>query len=145
MTAKFNSIRIVSRIHGYIYRISNGRAGRRLGTVKFLLLTTIGRRSGKKRRVPLTAISFGEKYILVASFGGSPFHPAWLLNIRKNPVVQIRIETKVEQATASIVGITDSRYEEMWGKAVFAYAGYDDYRKATSRNIPIVLITPIKS
>lgn len=144
MTAKFNSIKIISRIHGYIYRISNGRVGRRLGAVKFLLLTTIGSRSGKKRRVPLTAITYEEKYILVASFGGSPSHPDWLLNIRKNPVVQIRIETKVEQAAASIINITDPRYEEMWEKAVNAYAGYDNYRRATSRHIPIVLITPMK-
>ena len=141
MTARFKSIRIVSRIHGYIYRISNGRVGRRLGTVQFLLLTTIGSRSGKKRRVPLTAIAYEEKHILIASFGGSSFHPAWLLNIRNNPVVQIRIGTKVEQATASIIGTTDSRYDGMWEKAVAAYAGYDNYKKATSRHIPIVLIT----
>ena len=89
MDRKFKVIRIISRIHGYIYRISRGRVGKQLGTVSFLLLTTTGRKSGKKRSVPLTAVPHGAKYILVASFGGSPTPPAWLTNILQDPAVQI--------------------------------------------------------
>lgn len=143
MRGKFNLIRIVSKIHGYIYRISRGRVGKQLGTVRFLLLTTTGRRSGKKRSVPLTAIPYGAKYILVASFGGSPVHPAWLTNILQNPAVQIRIGARVKQAKASIIDTTDPGYEEMWEKAVATYGGYDNYKRVTSRHIPIVVITPL--
>ena len=142
MRGKFNLIRIVSKIHGYIYRISRGRVGKQLGKVPILLLTTTGRKSGKKRSVPLTAIPYGAKYILVASFGGSPVHPAWLINIRQNPAVHIRVGSIVKQAKASIIETTDTGYEEMWGKAIATYRGYDDYKRATSRHIPIVVITP---
>ena len=142
MISKFNLIRIFSKIHGYIYRISRGRVGKQFGAIRFLLLTTTGRKSGKKRTVPLTAITHGTKYILVASFGGSPTHPAWLTNILHNPAVQIRIGAKLKQATASIIDTTDLRYEEMWEKAVATYGGYDNYKRATSRYIPIVVITP---
>ena len=141
MRGQFNLIRIFSKIHGFIYRISRGRVGKQFGTVRFLLLTTTGRKSGKKRTVPLTAITYGAKYILVASFGGSPTHPAWLTNILQDPAVQIRIGTKVKQAKASIIDTTDPGYEEMWGKAVATYGGYDNYKKLTSRHIPIVVIT----
>ena len=142
MRSKFKLIRTISKIHGYIYRISRGRVGKQLGKVAFLLLTTTGRKSGKKRSVPLTAIPYGGKYILVASFGGSPVHPAWLINIRQNPTVHIRVGSIVKQAKASIIETTDTGYEEMWGKAIATYEGYDNYRKATSRHIPIVVITP---
>ena len=142
MRRKFKLIRTISKIHGYIYRISRGRVGKQLGKVAILLLTTTGRKSGKKRSVPLTAIPYGAKYILVASFGGSPVHPAWLINIRQNPAVHIRVGSIVKQAKASIIETTDTGYEEMWEKAIATYGGYDNYKRATSRHIPIVVITP---
>ena len=142
MRSKFKTIRIISKIHGYIYRISRGRVGKQLGKAPILLLTTTGRKSGKKRSVPLAAIPYGAKYILVASFGGSPVHPAWLINIRQNPAVNIRVGSTVKQAKASIIKTTDTGYEEMWGKAIAIYGGYENYRRSTSRHIPIVVITP---
>ena len=142
MRSRFEAIRIISKIHGYIYRISRGRVGKQFGKVAILLLTTTGRKSGKKRSVPLTAIPYGANFILVASFGGSPVHPAWLINILQNPAVHIRVGSIVKQAKASIIDTTDPGYEEMWEKAVATYGGYDNYKRATSRHIPIVVITP---
>ena len=143
MTAKFNSIRIVSRIHGYIYRISNGRAGRRLGTVKFLLLTTIGRRSGKKRRVPLTAISFGEKYILVASKGGSPKHPFWHRNLKANPTVEIQDQMEVHSMVVREV-TNPVEKKRLWNIAVEAYPPYQEYQEKTDRVIPVFIAETIE-
>ena len=142
MRGKFKAIRIFSKIHGYIYRVSRGRVGKQLGKVKFLLLTTTGRNSGTKRSVPLTAIPYGAKYLVAASFGGSPVHPAWLINIRYNPTVTIRVGSIVKQAEAFRIRTTDTEYEEMWQKAIAVTGRYDNYRKATSRPIPIVVITP---
>ena len=141
MRSAFRLIKLVSLIHRYIYQFSRGRIGRRLGEVPFLILTTTGSHSGKERRVPLAAIPYGTDYILVASFGGSPTHPAWLNNLRKNPIVQIRFGSSVKQAMASIIETTDDRYGPMWEKAVETYAGFDKYKNATSREIPIVLIS----
>lgn len=142
MISKFKAIRIVSRIHSYIYSISRGRVGKQLGKVGILLLTTTGRKSGKRRSVPLAAIPDGGNYILVASFGGSPVHPSWLINIRHNPMVDIRVGSVVKQAKASIIETTDAVYGDMWTKAVAAHNGFDDYKSATSRKIPIVVVTP---
>lgn len=142
MSIRFNLIRIISRIHGYVYSISKGRVGKRLGSQTFLLLTTVGRKSGKKRTVPLAAITHNNGYILVASFGGSPVNPAWLINIQRNPKIEFQIGAVVKQAKASIVETTNHCYEELWEKAVASYKGYNDYKKATSRHIPIVLIKP---
>ena len=142
MRSKFKAIKTISKIHGYIYRISGGRVGNQLGKVAIILLTTTGRKSGKKRSVPLTAIPYGANFILVASFGGSPVHPAWLINIRHNPDVHIRVGPIVKQAKASIIETTDTEYEGMWEKAIATYEGYANYKRATSRHIPIVVITP---
>jgi len=144
MRGKFQLIKAISKIHGYVYRISRGRLGKQFGHVEFLLLTTTGWKSGRKRSVPLTAISHGANYILIASFGGSPVHPAWLINIRKNPMALIRVGPMVKLAKCSIIETTDTAYEALWAKAVDIYTGFDNYKRSTSRDIPIVIVTPIE-
>lgn len=134
-------IRAFSKVHGYIYRVSSGKIGRRFGKIEFLLLTTIGRKSGKYRSVPLAGIRHSRGYILVASFGGNTFHPDWFLNIQQNPVVSICVGSLLTRAIASIVRTTDPGYGEVWQKAVETTKAFSNYQRATSRKIPIVLIT----
>lgn len=141
MQGKFKIIRVLSKIHGAIYSISKGRLGMRIGRLDFVFLTTVGRKSGKKRNIPLSAVPYGKDYLIVASFGGSPVEPSWLLNIRDNPVVDIRIGSVVKQVEAVIVETVDNQYKEMWAEAVANNNVYESYRKATSRQIPIVLIS----
>jgi len=141
MQFRFNLIRIISRIHGYMYSGSGGRIGKKLGNQDIILLTTIGRKSGKKRNVPLAVIRYEDKYLVIGSFGGSPVHPAWFLNIQSNPDVQIRLGSKVIKARASIIRKLDDDYEKLWNKAVNVYQGFDSYKRATDREIPIIVLT----
>ncbi len=142
MIGKFGLIRIFSKVHAYIYRISLGTLGGRMGNVEFMLLTTVGKKSAKMRSVPLAAIPHKDGYIVVASYGGSPVHPYWLDNIRNNPNVKITIGFKTKSAIACIINPTDGEYERMWTQAISTYRGFNDYKRATSRAIPIVAISP---
>ena len=137
---KSELFRIVSRIHLFVYEASGGRIGSVYGGLRFLILTTTGVKSGKKRRVPLAAVPFGDEYLVVASFGGSSMDPLWLLNIRNDPFVDVRLGRIVTRSKASIIESTDYRYKDMWAKAVSVYNGFNEYKKATTRNIPIVLL-----
>ena len=83
---------------------------------------------------------FGDEYLVVASFGGSSMDPLWLLNIRNDPFVDVRLGRTVTRSKASIIESTDYRYKDMWAKAVSVYNGFNEYKKATTRNIPIVLL-----
>lgn len=141
MKGKFHLIKVASKIHGAFYRVSKGRLGSRFGKIEFLMLTTVGRKSGRARCVPLAATHYGKGYLLVASFGGNSVDPAWLKNIRNNPEVQIRVGPMTLQARASIIEADETQYEKMWKRAVATYLGFDNYRKATSRQIPIVVVT----
>lgn len=140
MNPRFNLIRIISKIHLFLYRVSRGKVGGRFFGIEILLLTTIGYKSGRKRRVPLAAIPYYGNYLVVASFGGSPKHPAWFINITHNPNVEIRIGSITKKATTAIIESVDSRYNMMWAMAVKVTDSFDSYRKSTTRNIPIVLI-----
>ena len=65
-------------VHITRYRLTNGRIGGRfIAGSPILLLTTTGRRSGKQRTRPLAYVRDGDRFVLCASNGGSPHHPAW--------------------------------------------------------------------
>jgi deazaflavin-dependent oxidoreductase (nitroreductase family) len=140
MRTKLQLIRTFSRIHKVIYQLSNGRIASRFGKFQFLLLITTGRKSGKQRIVPLVAIPHGANYLIIASFGGSHYHPDWFLNIKQAPAVQVQIGSVWEKTRARIVERDHPDYEAMWAKAVATYKGFDGYRKLTSRLIPIVVL-----
>ena len=89
MQSKFHLIRIVSRIHQLIYQLSGGRVGTHWKGITFILLTTVGKKSGKLRRAPLAAIPYGKSYVVVASFGGSQVNPSWFANLKHNAIAQI--------------------------------------------------------
>ena len=141
MKRKQKSIRLFSRVHAYIYRISGGRIGCKLGNQVILLLSTIGIKSGKKRHVPLAAVAYGEKYIVVGSFGGSSKDPSWITNIRNNQQVGVRIGSAKWRGETSIIEASDDCYAKLWARVISVYGGFDEYRKMTSRDIPLVIIT----
>ena len=134
------TIRFISKTHEFIYRISKGRIGSRFGKLDFMLVTTMGRKTGKSRIVPLPIIMHNGDYLLVASFGGNDIHPSWLLNIRENPIVSIRIGSEIKSALATIVETADCGYLQLWKKVSSKYAGYNHYKKSTDRKIPIVVL-----
>ena len=139
---KFILIRLLSRIHRNILQLSRGRIGSQLGTVHILLLTTIGRKTGKKRSVPLAAISYGNNFIVVASFGSNPKNPGWFVNLKHNPSVTIQVGTKIQKADTWIVEAADKRYESFWTLALKTHNGFATYRRNAPRDIPLVLISP---
>jgi deazaflavin-dependent oxidoreductase (nitroreductase family) len=108
--------------------------------VPTLLLTTVGCKSGVKRR---TALIYGrdtEDYVVVASQGGKPTHPAWYLNLDADPEVEIQVFDKVVPATARTVhGAERGR---LWALMREIWPAYDEYQKKTDREIPVVVLTP---
>lgn len=132
---------LFSRLHVVLYRASGGRiAGRFRKTAPVLLLTTTGRKSGKKRTTPLLYVEESGRYIVVASVGGAPKHPAWYLNMCANPAATIQIGSRrlaVNAKTAS----AEERVR-LWALATRMYPQYDDYQAKTTREIPIVILTP---
>ncbi len=80
------------KVHVALYRAGGGRVGGRLRKgVPVLLLTTTGRKTGRRRTTPLLYVEEGDRYVVVASAGGAPSHPAWYLNLRSNPAATIQV------------------------------------------------------
>ena len=118
--------RIVTRLHPPLYRITRGRGpfGRLIG-MRFVIVETTGRRSGRHIDVPLFATPDGDRLILVASNGGHPREPAWAGNLRAIPEVTVRVgDRSVAMRARELEGDDRAR---AWSLAAAVYPGYDDY------------------
>lgn len=108
-----------------------------------LLLTTTGRRSGRPHTTALTYLTEGAHYAVVASNGGAPHHPAWYHNLRAHPEAQIQVGPIAYRVHArEAIG---AERERLWNRMVQLYAGYRGYQTRTTRQIPVVVLEPIRS
>jgi len=128
-------------VHRTLYRLTNGKFGGTMGSNRpVLLLTTTGRETGKQRTWPLVYFRDGENMVIVGSNSGQPRDPAWCHNLRSNPTTTVQIgadtiKVRAEQATS------DER-SRLWSMIVAQAPNFDEYRKKTSREIPLMILHP---
>ena len=123
---------------GYLWDASLG-GGK--GMVPTLLLTTVGRKSGKTLTLPLIFGHFGTDYVVVASKGGAPTHPAWYLNLRDNP--EVHVQVKADKFKARAYTAEGAERAGLWPKMVEIYGPYALYQTKTDRQIPVVVLKRI--
>src|SRR5271163_1548412 len=97
------AFRTTLRVHQFLYERTDGRTGHRLLGVSTLLLRTTGRRSGQLRTNALNYVEDGGHYIVVASKGGAPTPPAWLLNLQANPHAEVQIARRRIASTGTVI------------------------------------------
>jgi len=135
------TVRVLSRAHAVAYRLTGGVVGRRLVGNDMLLLTTRGRRSGRRRTVPLLYLRDGGSLVVIASFGGHDRHPDWHLNLLDDPDATVRVGRTLVPVRARTASVEERA--RLWPQAVAAFDGYRGYQARTEREIPVVLLTPV--
>ncbi|HEY6029594.1 MAG TPA: nitroreductase family deazaflavin-dependent oxidoreductase [Gaiellaceae bacterium] len=120
------------------YRETGGEVGHIWNGVPTLLLTTTGRRSGEQRTTPLIYGRDGERYVVVASKGGAPRHPAWYLNLSAKPDVELQVAAERFRARARTAAANER--ERLWKLMAGIWPAYDDYQAKTEREIPLVVL-----
>ena len=110
------------------------------GLLPALLLITTGRKSGKTRMLPLIYKKVDAGYVLIASKGGAPAHPAWYLNLVDHPDCEIQVKHDRFRVTARTAH--GEEREDLWQQLVEIYPPYNDYQAATERKIPVVVLEP---
>ena len=124
----------------FLYRLTGGGIGGRMQSMPVLLLTTTGRKSGKKRTVPLGFLRDGSSYVIIASFGGQPRNPGWFFNLQSHPEATIEVKKRQMQVKAETAN--PEKRGELWTRLVEVAPGYAKYEKRTTREIPIVILHP---
>lgn len=134
-------LRRLAGAHVALYRRSGGRLGHKPpGLPQMLLLDHVGARSGVRRTSPLVYARDGADYVLVASKGGYPRHPAWFHNLRAHPDTTIQVGRRVLPVHARLA--SDEERERLWPGCVAVYGGFAGYQERAGRTIPLVVLSP---
>ncbi len=124
------------------YEETGGKTGHAWNGAQVLILHTTGRKSGMTRKLPLIYGRSGDDYLVVASKGGAPNHPAWYLNLVANPSAVVQVWSDVIPVTARTA--TAEEKARLWPTMTAQWPDYDDYQKKTERDIPLVILSPRK-
>jgi len=139
-------MRLFTKWHVFVFMLSKGqwmntrpRAGR--PDIPYCMVTMIGKKSGKKRRIMLGHIPLddGSKAI-VASLGGTDENPLWYYNIKANPHIEIMADGVTRRYVARQVD--DEEKALLWPQIIRTIENYDHYQAYTERNIPVFKCEP---
>jgi deazaflavin-dependent oxidoreductase (nitroreductase family) len=134
-------IRILSRLNTWAYRLTNGRiGGTYLHGVPVLLLTVVGRKTGRRLTGPLTYLKDGDCVVVAASRAGMDAHPLWYHNLVANPDVEVQMGADVRPMRAQTADETQRAY--YWPKLVTLNPDYGAYQARTERRIPVIVLSP---
>jgi deazaflavin-dependent oxidoreductase (nitroreductase family) len=122
--------------HVEMYRRTSGKLG---GGEHLLILTTHGRKTGKKRSTPVFYFRDGEHYVIIASAGGAKNDPLWWLNLKQTPEANIQIADKFLLVTARQA--QGEERDRLWSIIAANYKNFIAYQKRTTRVLPIVILT----
>jgi deazaflavin-dependent oxidoreductase (nitroreductase family) len=131
--------RLFLPVHRWLYRHTGGLLGHRLGPQRTLLLTTVGRKTGLPRTLPITYFRHPSgRLFIVASNWGSDHPPAWYLNILAEPLVRVQLKRETFVATAHPADSAERA--TLWPWLVARSPNFGRYQAVASREISIVLL-----
>jgi deazaflavin-dependent oxidoreductase (nitroreductase family) len=120
------------------FRANGGKVGGQFAGAPLLLLTTTGARTGRQNTTPLMYLPDGDRYLIFASFGGAPTHPAWYHNVLANSTVTVEVGSETFQARAT--DVTGPERDRLYAEQARRYANFAEYQAKTTRVIPVVAL-----
>ena len=133
-------LRAIGKLNVPVYRLTRGRLMGRIGRAPVLLLTTTGRKSGQRRTAPVVYLADGDRYVVIGSNAGNARPPAWALNLRANPDAEVEAHGERRRVRARVA--EGEERAGLWRRMNEQYAGFDDYRERTSRDISVFVLEP---
>ena len=122
------------------FRANRGVVPGELNGANFLLLTTIGAKSGAKRTTPLVYHRIGGRLLIIASTGGGPRNPGWFDNLAKNPAVTVELGDETWEGRAVV--LSGAERDALFAAVVKATPTFGRYQERTQRTIPVVELLP---
>jgi deazaflavin-dependent oxidoreductase (nitroreductase family) len=124
------------------FRANGGRVGGQFEGAPLLLLHTVGARTGQQRVNPMMYQSVAGGYAVFASKGGTPTNPDWYHNLLAHPRVTAEIGAGTVELLARVA--EGEEREQIWAAQKAAYPGFADYERNTTRQIPVIILQPVR-
>ena len=120
------------------FRRNGGSVGGRFAGAPMILVTHRGAKSGTPYTTPLVHTRDGDRFVVIASKGGAPDDPQWFRNVVANPDVEVEVGTERFAALASVA--EGEERDRLYHAQADLMPNFDDYAKATTREIPVVVL-----
>jgi deazaflavin-dependent oxidoreductase (nitroreductase family) len=120
------------------FRKNRGQVTGMFAGAPLVLITTTGAKSGNRRTTPVVHTTDGDNVVIIASKGGAPTSPDWYFNLVANPGVTVELPDETFEARARVAQ-GDER-ERLWRAQADQMPNFDEYQKATTREIPVVVL-----
>jgi F420H(2)-dependent quinone reductase len=133
-------VKVFMFFHILLYRLSKGAIGGTIGGNPILLLSTIGRRSGKRYTTPLMYMHDGADYILIASAMGAAKHPSWYFNLQSHPQTMIQVGTTTIAVEAHEA--TGTERQRLWDRLLVIAPFLAKHEQKAQRTIPVIVLRP---
>jgi deazaflavin-dependent oxidoreductase (nitroreductase family) len=130
----------VTRLHVSLNRLSGGRLFNTFGGDDVCFVTMKGAKTERTLTIPLMYVPYEDGVLLVASMGGAPRNPVWYHNLVKHPEIVVSHRRRRMKLRARLAEPEEK--PELWPICDRHYAPYADYRKRTTRDIPIFVCEP---
>ncbi len=122
------------------FRANEGRVGGPWAGSTLILIHHIGAKSGIERVVPLGYFPQDDgRFVIVASNGGSPTHPDWYYNLKAHP--RINVEVGTQAFTVLAEELDDTARAGLWPTLVAKAPQLGKHQAATTRQIPVFMLT----
>jgi deazaflavin-dependent oxidoreductase (nitroreductase family) len=127
------------RLQAETYERTDGEEEGLWGGKPIIVLTSVGAKTGRLRKTALMRVEHDGEYAVVASRAGGPEHPFWYWNLKENPGVELQDRASRHDYLAHEAA--GEEYATWWERAVAAWPEYDEYRRLTTRTIPVFVLT----
>ena len=124
------------------FRTNDGKVSGRFEGKTLLLLHTRGAKSGRERINPTAYVRDGDRYVIIASQGGAASNPSWYHNILANPLVTVEVGSETFPVLATVA--EEPERTRLYDKMVEMMPRFDEYRRKTTREIPVIVLTPVQ-
>ena len=136
------AIRVLTDTHVALIRITHGKVGAKMGTMQLCILTTTGRTTGVRRHNPLACFPHADGLVVIASAGGSDKDPGWYRNLVADPAVGVEVDGVGRPMTARTASAEEKG--QIWPGIVAVAKNFEGYQTRTARNIPVVILEPVR-
>ena len=135
-------LRFFVPFHIFVFRLTGGRLLGRFD-LPVLLLTTTGRRSGRRRTVPLLYVEDRGAVLVIASNNGGPSNPGWYHNLVANPTVEV--ETRAGRRSMRAEPLIGAERRHRFERITAVTDRYEGYQSRTDRELPVVALREVSA
>lgn len=131
--------RRLSRFGVWLMRRTKGSITARY-KVNALVLSTTGRKTGRRRAVVLQYFPDGNAMVVVATNDGGSTHPAWYLNLVASGKAEVEVDGRRLNVLGTELAAEDA--ERWWRRILDIAPDYERYSRAARRSFPILRLSP---